>query len=273
MRAAPSAVGSATVTAMARRTSVQRSSTSAPPSTPSLAHPWDPDATLLLWWAELNLTACDNVWLSFYLAFFFFWSRAKDCNQGLYLLEAFSIPRSLCDLLCFVLNASPLFWQGHRKEPQTSSLSLTWREMQICHSAVTLSPRFVLFTKLHVNFRMLYWALKTLFTQICALLIVASLGSVWPAVCRISYFQVHLELESFFLLTLNFKIWISRVYSDFFNKQEGVNFKIFVCIFLIIFLLFCKNIRLTTFTIPNPPPHLTLPCVTIHCNITVENNI
>ena len=73
-RAAPSAAGSATVMAKARRTSVQRSSTPAPPSTPSRAHPWDPDATLLLWWAEIQYrTVCDNVLLAFVL--FILWRQ------------------------------------------------------------------------------------------------------------------------------------------------------------------------------------------------------
>lgn len=73
-RAAPSAAGSATAMAKARRTSVQRSSTPAPPSTPSRAHPWDPDATLLLWWAEIQYrTGCDNVLLAFVL--FILWKQ------------------------------------------------------------------------------------------------------------------------------------------------------------------------------------------------------
>ncbi len=75
-RAAPSAVGSATVTVMAQRTSVQRSSMLAPPLTPSQAHPWDQDATLQSWWAEiLNPTVCDSVrlfpYLLLFLPFFF----------------------------------------------------------------------------------------------------------------------------------------------------------------------------------------------------------
>lgn len=52
MRAAPSAAVLVTATAMAPKTSVPKSSTSARRSTPSRAHRWDPDATLLLWWAK-----------------------------------------------------------------------------------------------------------------------------------------------------------------------------------------------------------------------------
>lgn len=48
-RAAPLAVDSAMVMAMARRISVQRNSTPARLSTPSQTHPWDQGATPLLW--------------------------------------------------------------------------------------------------------------------------------------------------------------------------------------------------------------------------------
>lgn len=61
MKAVPSAVDSAMVTMMGQRTSVQRSLTSPPPLTLSQAHPWDPDATLLSWWADiLYLRVCNT---------------------------------------------------------------------------------------------------------------------------------------------------------------------------------------------------------------------
>lgn len=69
-RAAPSAAVSATVTAMAPRTSVQKSSTPAPHSTLSRAHPWDPDATPRLWWAE-KISVPNSLW-QFYGPIFVF---------------------------------------------------------------------------------------------------------------------------------------------------------------------------------------------------------
>lgn len=102
-RAAPSAAGSVTVTAMALRTSVQRSSTPAPPLTPSQTHPWDPDATLLLWWDEKpDPTACDNFWL--------FFSVVRITT------EAFTCFTLWFTLYC-VLNASP--------RPQKHSADIT----------------------------------------------------------------------------------------------------------------------------------------------------
>lgn len=107
-RAAPSAAVSATATAMAPRTSVQKSSTPALHSTPSRAHPWDPDATPPLWWAEKKKSVPNSLW-QLYGPFFVFlneWVR-KTTNP----------------FACYICSVS-LYDICHKNTPQTSVLSL-----------------------------------------------------------------------------------------------------------------------------------------------------
>lgn len=107
-RAAPSAAVSATATAMAPRTSVQKSSTPAPHSTPSRARPWDLDETPPLWWAEKKKSVPNSLW-QLYGPFFVFFKWMVRVTTNPFARYICSV--SLCDFC-------------HKNTPQTSVLSL-----------------------------------------------------------------------------------------------------------------------------------------------------
>lgn len=184
-RAAPSAAGSVTVTAMALRTSVQRSSTPAPLLTPCQTHPWDPDATLLLWWDEKpDPTVCDNFWL---FSFFFLFLKAVVKITT----KAFTCFTLWFTLYC-VLNVSP--------RPQKHSTDITSViKMQLKRDAIVQRAATV---KIYgtVYFQKMTRKLPEVQRSLTYFLPIVT------SVACLLWRMGSLEMESFFVFTLKFNI-------------------------------------------------------------------
>lgn len=196
MRAAPSAVASVTVMARALRTSVQRSSTPALLLTPFRAHPWDPDATLLLWWAEiLYPTAWGNL-ASLYLL------------QPRPLVEAFSGLHSVIYfVLCLKCKSFVLTRPQGNSTDLTSVIKMKLKRNHICHSAVTL-----------------YYGSSVCFVQkITSKLPVVPLSLKAPSAIKNAFCLLFLLLDVWpSLRTMMCRVWCQRLFSG--SSAEGGKF-------------------------------------------------